>query len=421
MKLIIVKDPKVLIMKKKIYQPLTAEENVLNLARDWFESEKKGDSGSRKRTQILLKKFLLETADGTFTLLSSESPKARESMHTVQGALYEAQEKFFGPANLKGREEISILDICSGLGYNAAAALEGLKEVRTKIKIDMVEISPEILAVSLLLPNPLKSHKIVQQFIEEKLINNGYLVFEGGKMEIPSNLEVNIHCKDARDFIKGIKPYDHELYDAVFLDPFSPGKTPELYSKEFFQGLSGLIKKNGLILTYTSAAPVRSALMKAGFQVGEGPSLGRRGGTMASPSISMIPKSLNMDDERMIALSDAGIPFRDPGLYSSAEEIFERREIERKTARGYYKLASTVKTPVYLNREIKNHRLKRRVLEHLEQIGIMGLNSSIPRYLVCPQFSECICHCGQEKIIGSRDRINEMTNRLNKILQGESF
>jgi hypothetical protein len=128
-----------------------------------------------------------------------------------------------------------------------------------------------------------------------------------------------------------------------------------------------------------------------------------------------------MDDERMIALSDAGIPFSDPGLYSSADEIFERREIERKTARGYYKLASTVKTPVYLNREIKNHRLKRRVLEHLEQIGIMGLNSSIPRYLVCPQFSECICHCGQEKIIGSRDRINEMINRLNKILQGESF
>jgi len=401
-------------MKKKIYHPITAEENVLNIAKEWFESERKGNSRSRDKTQTLLKNFLLETADGTFTLLSSEGINGSETMHTFHGALYEAQEKFFGPANLQGKEEISILDICSGLGYNTAAVLEGLKEVRTKIKIDMVEISLETLAVTMLLPSPLKSHKIVQQVIEEKLINEGYLVFEGEKMEIPSNLEVKIHCKDARDFIKGIKNHDHKLYDAVFLDPFSPGKTPELYSQEFFQLLSGLIKKNGLILTYTSAAPVRSALIKAGFQIGEGPSLGRRGGTIASPSISMISKPLSMDDERMIALSDAGIPFRDPGLNSSAEEIFERRALERKTARGYYKLASTVKTPVYLNREIKNHSLKRRVLEHLEQLGIMGLDSSITRYLVCPQFSECICHCGQGKTRGSRDRIKDMSNRLNE-------
>jgi tRNA U34 5-methylaminomethyl-2-thiouridine-forming methyltransferase MnmC len=403
-------------MKKKIYCPLTVEENVLNIVGDWFEAEKKGDSGSRKRTQKLLKNFLLETADGTFTLLSSEGFKGRETMHTSHGALYEAQEKFFVPANLQGKEEVRILDICSGLGYNTAAALEGLM-TGMKIKIEMVEISPEILAVTLLLPSPLKSHKIVQQAIEDKLIKDGYLVLEGEKMEIPSNLEVKIHCKDARDFIKGIKSYEHEPYDAVFLDPFSPGKTPELYSQEFIQGLFGLLKKNGLILTYTSAAPVRSALLKAGFQVGEGPSLGRRGGTIASPSIRMIPTSLSMDDERMIALSDAGIPFRDPELNSSAEEIFERRELERKTARGYYKLASTVKTPVYLNREIKNHRLKRRVLEHLEQLGILGLNSSLAKYLVCPQFSECICHCGQEKPKGSRARIKEMSKRLNGIIK----
>ena len=403
-------------MKKKIYYPLTADENVINIARDWFEAEKKGDSGSRERTQTLLKKFLLETADGTFTLSSSEGIKGRETMHTTHGALYEAQEKFFAPANLQGKEEVSILDICSGLGYNAAAALEGLRK-GMKIKIDMVEISPETLAVTLLLPSPLKSHKIVQQAIEEKLIKDGYLVLEREKMEIPSNLEVKIHCKDARDFIKRIKPYEHKQYDAMFLDPFSPGKTPELYSQEFFQGLFGLLKKNGLILTYTSAAAVRSALLKAGFQVGEGPSLGRRGGTMASPSISMIPTPLSMDDERMIALSDAGIPFRDPELNSSAEEIFERRDLERKTARGYYKLASTVKTPVYLNREIKNYRLKRRVLEHLEQLGITDLNSSSARYLVCPQFSECICHCGQKKPRGSRARIKEMSKRLNEILK----
>jgi tRNA U34 5-methylaminomethyl-2-thiouridine-forming methyltransferase MnmC len=408
-------------MMKKTYYPLTIEDKVLRIVKDWFEAEGDGDSEARVRSQALLERFLVETDDGTFTLHSSEMISGRELVHTTHGALREARKKFIEPANLQGKEKVNILDLCSGLGYNTTAALDILVEDKVDIKIDMVEISLETLALSLLIHIPLKSHKLVIKTIEKKLINEGFLTFEGGKLEFPSNTKVNIHCRDAREFIKSIKPYENELYDAVFLDPFSPGKTPELYSQEFFQGLSGLIKKNGLILTYTSAAPVRSALLEAGFHVGEGPSLGRRGGTMASPSISMISKPLSIHDERMIALSDAGIPFRDPELDRSAEEILIRRDQERKTARGYYKLASTVKTPVYLNREIKNHRLKRRVLEHLEQLGIMGLNSYMSRYLVCPQFSKCICYCGQGKKCGSRARIKEMSKRMNEIVKGESF
>ena len=63
-------------------------------------------------------------------------------------------------------------------------------------------------------------------------------------------------------------------YDAVFLHPFSPLKSPELYSVEFFKTLKVLMKDDGMILTYTSTAPVRSALVEAGFHVGEGPSFG---------------------------------------------------------------------------------------------------------------------------------------------------
>jgi tRNA U34 5-methylaminomethyl-2-thiouridine-forming methyltransferase MnmC len=406
-------------MMKKTYNPLTIEDKVLRIVKDWFEAEKHGDSEARVRSQALLERLLVETNDGTFTLHSSEIISGRETMHTTHGALREARKKFIEPANLQGKEKVNILDLCSGLGYNTTAALDMLIKDKVDIKIDMVEISLETLALSLLIHIPLKSHKLVKKTIEKKLINEGFLTFDGGKLEIPSNTKVNIHCRDAREFIKSIKPYENELYDAVFLDPFSPGKTPELYSQELFQGLFRLIKKNGLILTYTSAAPVRSALLEAGFQVGEGPSLGRRGGTLASPSISMISKPLSIHDERMIALSDAGIPFRDPELDRSAEEILIRRDQERKTARGYNKLPSTVKTPIYLNREIKNPKLKRRVLEHLEQLGIMGLNSYMSRYLVCPQFSKCICYCGQGKKRGSRARIKEMSKRMNEMVKGD--
>ena len=39
----------------------------------------------------------------------------------------------------------------------------------------------------------------------------------------------------------------------------------------------------------------------------------------------------------MIALSDVGIPFRDPKLNESSDEVHERRANEREVCKGCYK------------------------------------------------------------------------------------
>ena len=53
-------------------------------------------------------------------------------------------------------------------------------------------------------------------------------------------------------------------------------------------------------------------MVQAGLHVGEGPQFGRKsGGTVAAKNLEIIEKSLSCKDERMVALSDAGIPFRD--------------------------------------------------------------------------------------------------------------
>ena len=90
---------------------------------------------------------------------------------------------------------------------------------------------------------------------------------------------------------------------------------------EFLSGLESLLKNDGMLLTYTSSAAVRYAMINSGLHVGEGPSFGRSGGTIASPSLSNIEKPLSTSDERMIALTDAGIPFRDFELDENGEEI----------------------------------------------------------------------------------------------------
>ena len=250
--------------------------------------------------------------------------------------------------------------------------------------------------------------------------------------KIPKNLNINIYCEDARDLLKKIlKSRDRsedqvteedygEKYDAIFLAPFSPSKSPEVCTVEFFKALRNIMKEDGMILTYTSAAPVRFALVEAGFHVGEGPCFGRTGGTIASPSLQNIEKPLSMEDERMIALSDAGVPFRDHELNSSSFEIAEKRANKRKDVRGSSKFASSVKAPIYLGKSLEgidDPRLKRRVLKSVKKLGFEELNCEKLKYVVCPQFDSCICGSNCQKIENSRDRIKEMVKRLSELVE----
>nr|WP_319374856.1 MnmC family methyltransferase [uncultured Methanobacterium sp.] len=431
--------------KNSFYTPLTPEERAMDIVREWSLKEKKGDKNARKWAALKIKDFLVETSDGTYTLQSEVMNESRETMHTTHGAFREAREKFAQPANLRGKKKIAILDICSGLGINAIAALEQVLDLLWEGKIkqlemDLVEISWEVLAATLLIPCPLKNkpskdnpsdnhsknnpsnphsieaYHIIRKVIENYLITSGLLSFPCEMKEIPSSVDIRLHCKDARKMI--MERSETQCYDAVFLDPFSPHKSPELYSQEFLAKLGSLLKKEGVIITYTSAAPVRYALIDTGLEIGEGPALGRSGGTIASFTLNRIPKSLNQSDERMIALSDAGIPFRDPDLNSSTDEIIQKRQLERMALRGHYKMASTVKAPVYLASDLEDMKIKRRVLKHLEKFNINDLNSLKARYLVCPQFSNCICCCGQEELSTSRERIKEMEKRLKIVAEG---
>lgn len=403
-------------MTENRYEALTPEEEALAVVRKCFENEKKGDKEARTKTELDLKRFLVKTEDGSFTLNSKICSGKSETMHSTHGAINESLEKFIKPAGLERKQNVRILDVCSGLGYNAASCIEYLDE-DVKIEIDMVEISKETLGAALFIENPIKSFNIIKKAIEDKLYNEGILGYKFLNEEINDRININIYIDDARDVIK---QFEGKKYDAVFLDPFSPLKSPELYTLEFFLVLKNLLKNDGVILTYTSASPVRSAMLQAGFYIGEGPQFGRSGGTIAAKNPEIIEKSLSYDDERMIALSDAGIPFRDQQLRETSDKIIKRREEERKSARGFKKLASTVKTPLYLHEDVEDSRLKRRVLKNVKFLGIEDLMSKKAAFIVCPQFDECICSCGTRKMDGSNERIKEMSRRLSIIIQNNN-
>ena len=392
-------------------------DDIFDLINQCFDEERSSrNNESRLNFFDTYNNYFVLTDDGSYSINSKEINHKIETLHTSTGAISEAFEKFIKPMKFDYSKDIAILDICAGLGYNSSAAIDDfLKNSKdSRLTIDMVEISAATLACGLLVPSPIKAHDITRKAIEDELIKTGYATLELEKAEIPSNININVFIEDARQTVQKLKD---KSYDAIFLDPFSQNMAPELFSLEFFKEFRRIIKDRGIVATYTSSAPVRSAFIEAGFYIGLGPIFGRKqGGTLASPSQEMLDISLPKNDEIRIALSDVGIPFRDPGLNNSSEYILEKRTQERHEKRHSTKISSAVKTPIFLAQEMDDEKLKRRVERNLAKMNIPSTTSPEAKYIV---EIENVYEEKQSIENNSRDRILNMKKRLKKVKKGD--
>lgn len=390
------------------------DETIYDLINEAFDNERKyKDAKFRNSIFTEYNDYFVKTDDGSYSIKSKEINHKVETLHTSTGAISESFEKFIKPLNLNYSEDIAILDICAGLGYNSSAAIDDFlksSDGSTNLHIDMLEISKPTLAAGLMVPSPIKAHDISKKAIENALIDCDYASLELEKTSIPENIDLNIHIYDARQVIQKL---EDNSYDAIFLDPFSQNMSPELVSVDFFKEFRRVIKDNGIVCTYTSSAPVRMGFIEADFYVSLGPIFGRfQGGTLASPSPKNLTKSLPKNDEIKMALSDVGIPFRDPNLNLSSQEILDNRTEERHLARHNTKISSAVKTPIFLGQVMDDEPLKRRVERNLAKMNIPGVLSKEALYIVEPEEDY------KEEYLednNTRTRVLEMMKRLDEV------
>ncbi|NQU78211.1 hypothetical protein HQ545_00415 [Candidatus Woesearchaeota archaeon] len=203
------------------------------------------------------------TKDGSATYYSEEYG---ESYHSLSGAMEEADKKYAQVCGIGEREDVVILDICFGLGYNSAAAIDAFNGSSIRI-VGLESYQGIIDEISRMGDEyPFKCHNIMKQIASE------------GNYE-DEKTYAKLIMGDARETIKSLKK---DSFDCVFLDPFSPNKCPELWTKEFFEKIYRVMKKGGVLTTYSCARIVRDNLTAAGFNVRDGPVVGRRGpGTVA--------------------------------------------------------------------------------------------------------------------------------------------
>jgi tRNA U34 5-methylaminomethyl-2-thiouridine-forming methyltransferase MnmC len=211
--------------------------------------------------------------DGSYTAYSKEYDEHYHS--TKDGALHESLVKHVIPAfKIKAnQEEINILDICFGLGFNTLATFFYAKENFPHAKINIY--SPELDSA---LVKSLKNFTYPKEFdvfkhIILELCENG--VYDDGLWH------VEIFLGDAREYVR---TFPHAMFDIVYQDAFSPSTNPALWTKEYFSDIAKSIKKEGVLTTYSISLPTRLALYENGFKIYIHAADNARKSTLASPS-----------------------------------------------------------------------------------------------------------------------------------------
>lgn len=197
----------------------------------------------------------VRTRDGSFTLFNET---VKEHYHSISGALEEALEKHVKAIGVE--DGFHILDFCFGLGYNSIVATYGHKNL-------------EIIG----LENDLKILKTIKFLEVPAALRSEFEIFRniGEKLEISdqNNNTIRLIIGDA---LQTINLLPENYFDRVFFDPFSPQKQPEMWSEETFRKVFEKLKQGGKLSTYSCAKWIRKNMKKVGFQVSDGPVVGRK-------------------------------------------------------------------------------------------------------------------------------------------------
>jgi tRNA U34 5-methylaminomethyl-2-thiouridine-forming methyltransferase MnmC len=266
------------------------------------------------------------TDDGSFTFFSEEFG---ETFHSCQGARKEAFQKFAQATDLAERAQqksLKLLDVCYGLGYNTAAALETIWSINPECQVEVIGLE---------LDETVPRAAIVPPFIND---------WSSSVQEVLQAIAHSHHWKspllnailligDARQTIQQLCQSEFQA-DAIFFDPFSPCRCPQLWTVEFLALIARCLAPAGKLATYSRSASVRSAMLEVGLAIGTIPMTGNHSshewsqGTVAAFKLQSLHPLSPMEQEHLH--TRAAVPYRDPTLGDSAALILERHQAEQQ-------------------------------------------------------------------------------------------
>ncbi len=274
------------------------------------------------------------TEDGSFSLYSN---RFQERFHSSAGALHEANSKFVLPAQLERfapSQRVRVLDVCFGLGYNTAAMLVALPFAPgPALECWGLELDHRPLKLALTEPG-------FKSLWPDDVLSALTDILNHGCWQAPQHRRsFQMLWGDARQQIRTLQ--SDLQFDLIFLDAFSPGKCPQLWTEQFLHHLADLLVPGGRLLTYCRAAAVRNSLCHAGLELRSLLPIPGVGKAWSSGTMACCPEPVHslpetgpgwrtlsvMEQEHLETL--AGVPYRDPTGRDDSVLIFKRREKEQ--------------------------------------------------------------------------------------------
>jgi queuine tRNA-ribosyltransferase len=231
-----------------------------------------------------------------------------EVMHPIVGPRAEAESLYVGPSRLRERllssdpAPLVLFDIGLGAGSNASfawQASEALPEGARRLEIVSFDRS---LAALL---HALSSAHAAEFGLSGKVGQAAAALARDGGHETART------CWRLRlgELPATLSGEAEACAEVVFWDPFSPRANPTLWTYSAFQALYGRCRQDVSVHTYSGATAVRSALLLAGFAVGEGePSAAAKRTTCAARDARNLARPLDRRWFERLIRSSAPLP-----------------------------------------------------------------------------------------------------------------
>ncbi len=197
-----------------------------------------------------------------------------EILHNPVGPWEESRALYVKQSNLEARlleprpEPLVLYDVGLGAGFNAVAALEifyNLKNCgKTLRNLQIMSFETDLTLLDFFLSE-------IKSFPESISYEKQLQILR--KKEVYS--EEKLHWELHGSF-SDIAKFELPRAEVVFFDPYSPKKNPEMWTVAAFKLVQKYMSTDvpACVLTYSTATPIRTAMLLSGLFVGQGQSSG---------------------------------------------------------------------------------------------------------------------------------------------------
>ena len=245
-----------------------ARETIAAIDRHEHDPERRSP-GARRVAREPLRFELVTTRSGAAAV---RDRVVGEVMHPVIGPRAEAEALYVGQSRLARRlggpgGRLVLFDVGLGAGANALAALQAVRAGGAAGRqLEVVSFERDTGALALAASEEGSSRLGLSPEdvrAAQALLAVGYHAEE--------RLSWTLVLGDAVEALRSrTERAESARAELVFWDPFSPAVNPELWTVDAFSALRAACGARAVVFTYSTATPVRSALLLAGFFVGVG-------------------------------------------------------------------------------------------------------------------------------------------------------